>query len=332
MFTRIPVDLALQIGHLRSENDVSLNDRTMLSVDDIYLYVSVTYFSFRGVIYQQVYGTAMGSPVANLVMENIEEKAKALSTFSSPPVLWKRYVDDVCTAIDRTKILAFLEHLNNIHHSIQFTHEMENSNKCLPFLDVLLERNDDGSLSTSVYPKPSHTDRYVDFSSHHPLMHKASVVRSHFNRAKSLSACAVRLNKENCHILNVLKANHYPKRFIDNAYLTDSHEHSSEETPSKTVVIPYIKGLSEGIKRIFSNVKVKVVFRPLTSLRQHFVRPKDPVPSMCKANIVYSIPYTGCSAVYIGQTSRSLETRIKEAVKHARIQLWPSMSGKRTIK
>ena len=191
---------------------------------------------------------------------NTEEKA--LSTFSSPPVFWKRYVDDVCTAIDRTKILAFLEHLNNIHPYIQFRHEMENSNKCLPFLDVLLESNDDGCLSTLVYRKLSHTDRYLDFSSHHPLMHKASVVRSLFNRAKGLSSCAVRLNQKNCHILNVLKANHYPKRFIDNAYLTDCHKHSSEETPSKTVVIPYIKGLSEGIKRIFSNIKVKVVFRP----------------------------------------------------------------------
>ena len=82
-------------------------------------------------------------------MEYIEEKA--LSTFSSPPVFWKCYVDDVCTAIDQNKILAFLEHLNSIHPSVQFTHEMENSNKCLPFLDVLLERNDDGSFSTSVH-------------------------------------------------------------------------------------------------------------------------------------------------------------------------------------
>ena len=186
---------------------------------------------------------------------------------------------------------------------------------------MLLERNDDGSLSTSVY-RPSHTDRYLDFTSHHPLMHKASVVKSLFNRAKSHSSCAVRLNKENRYIFNVLKANHYPKRFIDNND-ADSHKHSSEETPLKTVVIPYIKGLSEGIKRILSIVEVKVVFRPLTSLRQHLVRPKDPVPSMCKANVVYSIPCTVCSAVYIGQTSRSLETRMKEhkaAVKHAKIE------------
>ena len=30
LFTRIPVDLALQIAHLRLENDVSFDDRTML--------------------------------------------------------------------------------------------------------------------------------------------------------------------------------------------------------------------------------------------------------------------------------------------------------------
>ena len=99
LFTRIPVDLALQIARLRLENDVSLDDRSMLSVDDIISLLLVclkaTYFSFRGVIYQPVYGTAMGSPVsimvANLVMEYIEEKA--LSTFSSPSLFWKRYVD-----------------------------------------------------------------------------------------------------------------------------------------------------------------------------------------------------------------------------------------------
>ena len=150
------------------------------------------------------------------------------------------------------------------------------------------------------------------------------MVKSLFNRVKGYSSCAVRLN-----------ATYYPKRFIDNGYLADSNKYSSEETPSKTV---YIKGLSEGIQCILSNVEVKVVFRPLRSLRQHLVRPKYPVPAMCKANVVYSIPCTVCSAVYIGQTSRSSEARIKDNIKQQlnmlklKIQLWPTMSGKRTIK
>ena len=47
------------------------------------LCLGATFLRFRGVFYQQRFGTAMGSPVsvtiANLVMEDIEDRA--LSTF-----------------------------------------------------------------------------------------------------------------------------------------------------------------------------------------------------------------------------------------------------------
>ena len=62
-----------------------------------------SHFSFRGIVYQQIYGTAMGSPVSvvvtNLVMEDVDEGA--LSRFRSPLRFWKRYVDDVFTAVPR---------------------------------------------------------------------------------------------------------------------------------------------------------------------------------------------------------------------------------------
>ena len=69
---------------------------------------------------------------------------------------------------------------------------------------------------------------------------------------------------------------------------------------------------------------MRVVFRPHSSLRQELVHPKDPVPTLQKANVVYRIPCTSCSSVYVGQTSRSLEARLKEhkvAVKHAKTSL-----------
>ena len=90
------------------------------------------------------------------------------------------------------------------------------------------------------------------------------------------------------------------------------------------MVIPYVRGLSEGIKRILPSADVRVVFQSHSSLRQELVHPKDPVPTLQKANVVYRIPCTSCSSVYVGQTSRTLEARLKEhkaAVKHARTSL-----------
>ena len=42
----------------------------------------------------------------------------------------------------------------------------------LPFLDILLERTDSGGLKLFIYRKPTDTDQYLNFSSHHPIEHK----------------------------------------------------------------------------------------------------------------------------------------------------------------
>ena len=134
----------------------------------------------------------MGSPVSltitNLVKEDIEQRA--LSTFRFPLRFWKRYVDDTCTAIQPCIIEEFHQHLNSIKPSIQFTYEIEQNNQ-LPFLDILLNRQDDGSILTSVFRKSTHMDLYLHFNSHHPQSHKQSVVHVLFFRAESLSSCAL---------------------------------------------------------------------------------------------------------------------------------------------
>ena len=86
----------------------------------------------------------MGSPVsvtvANIVMEDIEERA--LATCSLHPPFWKRYVDDTLTALPRDQIEQFHQHINSIEPSIQFT--IEESNGSIPFLDTRVIRHDDG--------------------------------------------------------------------------------------------------------------------------------------------------------------------------------------------
>ena len=102
------------------------------------------------------FGTPMGSSlspvIANMVIEDLEQQA--LSTFHNPPSIWVRYVDDVYAIVKTKNVDAFHKHLNTINSSIQFTLKMETSGS-IAFLDVLLTRELDGSLSTSIFRKPT---------------------------------------------------------------------------------------------------------------------------------------------------------------------------------
>ena len=83
------------------------------------------------------------------------------------PVCMRLYVDDTFVLWPHGEHLleAFHKHLNSQHPAIQFTKEVE-SEKQLPFLEVLVERSEK-SVSTGVYRKKTHTDRYIHFTSHH---------------------------------------------------------------------------------------------------------------------------------------------------------------------
>ena len=144
----------------------------------------------------------MGSPtspiVANLFMEDLE--VQAIMTSPSPPVLWKRFLDDTFTIIKKQPKNSFLEHLNSINPSTKFTTEETGTDGSMPFLDILITPKDDGSLQTSVYIKPIHTDFYLQWDSHHTIPSKYSVVGTLHHRAKSISSNQDVLHKEEQHL------------------------------------------------------------------------------------------------------------------------------------
>jgi hypothetical protein len=89
--------------------------------------------------------------IANLVMEDVEQRALA-----SVPVslsFWKRFVDDVISAVSRNEIDILQQHLNSIEPSIQFTVERE-INGHLAFLDLNVHRTVEGKLETDVIANP----------------------------------------------------------------------------------------------------------------------------------------------------------------------------------
>ena len=153
-----------------------------------------TYFAFQGQHYQQIHGAAMGSPVSpivcNLYMEAFEQRA--LATAPHPPRFWKRYADDTGNILKCEYPEEFTESLNSIDpENIHWTSEGEGTNviptsnlgeieteRNLAFLDTETVIQEDNSIKTREYRKKTHTNRYLNFNSDHPLDHKKSVART----------------------------------------------------------------------------------------------------------------------------------------------------------
>jgi len=92
--------------------------------------------------------------------------------------------------------------------NIQFTYEVAQDGN-LPFLDILLQRTDSGGLKLCIYRKPTHTDQYLNFSSHFPVVHKLSVVRTLLERRQQLVTVIQDKIQEDAHVEEALRASGY---------------------------------------------------------------------------------------------------------------------------
>ncbi|XP_054708390.1 uncharacterized protein LOC129218197 [Uloborus diversus] len=133
----------------------------------------------------------MGNPlspvIANFYMEFIEQKALASATKKSE--VWFRYVDDTFAVWSHGEEdqQLFLQHLNSIHPSIQFTMQKESNNQ-LPFLDVLVTKKEDGTLGHQKCTASPHThrDRYLHKNSNHHPRQKMAVINTLMHRAERI--------------------------------------------------------------------------------------------------------------------------------------------------
>ena len=182
----------------------------------------------------------------------------------------------------------------------------------LTFIFYVTSRFPDGKLLTSVYRKPTHTDQYLVYDSHHPQSVKRGIVKCLHDRAKRIITKPSRTAQEKKHLSTVLVANGYPPSFLQKVTKTRNPTPERETAEFKsTAVLPYIKGVSEPLRRHPHRQGIRTVFKSDTTLRSRLVRPKDPADPNKQDGVVYKIPCI-CGKVYIGETGRPMQERMKE--------------------
>ncbi len=88
--------------------------------------------------------------------------------------------------------------------------------------------------------------------------------------------------KEEEHVTQALRQNGYPLKMIERIskkMSTNSARNSimEDRQPVATVVLPYIRNVSESIRRILTPLNIRTCFRPHKTLRQLLVHPKTPI-------------------------------------------------------
>ena len=95
-------------------------------------------------------------------------------------------MDDTFVIQQQAHKQVFFDHINSTYLAVKFTVEGNQENGAIPFLDTLVKPEADNSLSITVYQKPTHTDKYLHWDSHHNLSAKYSVIGTLTHMAKTV--------------------------------------------------------------------------------------------------------------------------------------------------
>ena len=208
-------------------------------------------------------------------------------------------MDDTFVIQQQGQKQTFLEHINNVDPAIKYTVEGNQENGTFLFLDTLVKPEADNTLSITVCRKPSYTDQYLQWDSHHNLVAMYSVISTHTHRAKTVCTRAELLNKEIHHLSKALTKCKYPKWALDKVerkFLNNSQENSNTEgepseedynSPSSNTtrrdpnkdkyskghtVIPYTQELGESIKNICSKYGIQTHFKGNRTIKEILVK------------------------------------------------------------
>ena len=169
-------------------------------------------------------------------MQDLESKAV---TNNDDIKTWDRYVDDVLATVKKDKTDDILLTINNTTKNIKFTREEEHDNK-LAFLDVLITKTDNGTLTTQVYRKKTHTDQILNYNSNHPTQHKVSCIKTLFNRIDTHCNTDQSKQDERKYLYSTFYKNDYPLDFINKVLQHKQQTNTDRLNQTKTRIIHFL--------------------------------------------------------------------------------------------
>ena len=148
-----------------------------------------------------------------------------------------------------------------------------------------------------------------------PTSQKLGVYRTLMDRAHGIITESEDVQTEEDHIKSSLRKCGYLDwsfRQIDQQMSRRSKTKPKPSQKKGMVTIPYVKGTSEALQRIFNKYNVATTMRPLSKLRSMLVHPKDKRSLEDSTGVVYQIPCKDCDKVYVGETGRKFGVRKTE--------------------
>ena len=226
-------------------------------------------------------------------------------------------MDDTFVIHKEANKQGFLQHINSVDPAIRFTVEDKKEDGSIHFLDTIVKPEVDGSLSITVYRKPTHTDQYLQWDSHHHLSAKFSVIQTLSHRASTMCSNPELLQKEKEHLRKALTKCKYPKWALDKVekrlnrsprQVNDGGSNNAQSANHKVqnkghTVIPYTQGLCESIKKICGRYGIQTHFKGGRTIKNLLVSPKDKDPMVNQSGAIYwyQCGDLGCDDEYIGK-------------------------------
>lgn len=281
-------------------------------------------------LFKQKGGLAMGnnlSPCLAIIFMNFIENQIILKS-NKKIHLWFRYIDDIFF-VTNTPLENILEIANSVNDNIKFTLE-KSTDFQIPFLDTLIRKQPGETVTTQLYMKPFHSGHILPWSSNTTIRQKIGIIKGERIRAERLSSneemklASLKLIKD-----KFLK-NGYPNKIISKHLFSNSKFNKNKPKTNTVIKLPFVnEKCSQIMQNLIKKSKLKhnprIIFKtqaPLGILlqkpRQNFCGPKcicDGKNSCNKKNVTYKITCTICKETYIGETCRTIRTRIKEHLK-----------------